>query len=106
MISLQQREYANGYLDVLTSNEMLDRGDELFRKRRIEVAAVEHNRRAVKNFDRAASDAESQAADRRAGMVRRMAAAEARRVEAEIAIEVFILEAAEAIKAKRAVSQI
>lgn len=102
MISIAQREYANGYLDVMTVNELLERGEKLFRQRRIETITAHNSRKMVNMFDGRATDVESQASDHRANLVKRMTDAEVRRVEAEIAIKKYILEAAEIIKAERA----
>lgn len=101
MISIQQREYAAGYLDAMTPNELLDQGEKLFRQRRIETITTKSSRRLVKMFDGRAGDAESQASDRRADLVKRRVEAEMRLLEAEIAIKNFILAAAEIIKTER-----
>lgn len=101
MISLERREHPNGYADVMTPNELLDKGESLFQRRRREIVSANQLRGSISRFDER-GDEESQAADKRADMVLRRTQAEIGRVEAELAIKNFILEAAEVIKAERA----
>lgn len=86
----------------MTPAEMNIRGEELFRRWRIEVVNVDSTRAQIKRFDERAMEPELQASDRRASLVKRLADAEVRLVEAKLEIERFILEAAEVIKAGRA----
>jgi hypothetical protein len=98
MKALNQAQLA----DTMTERDMFIRGEELFRRLRIEIVSADSTREQIKRFDKNITDPEAQASDWRASLVKRLGDAEIRRVGAELAIKSFILEAAEVIKAQQA----
>lgn len=86
--------------DAMSSAEVMIRGEELFRRRRIEVVSIDSLRGQIKRFDETARDVESQASDRRRKLVQRLGDAEIRLTQAEFAIKLYTVEAAEIFRAQ------